>query len=239
MRLRKAEIPVERVDENLECLLHRVEMPALRVVCRGFDVGFGLQPELAQVAEQRQEQIQLVAARFDVERQHQRRIQRLHVAMPHVANDALVKHVRVTAGKWTRFAELRDGVALVQVFAQEERIDLRRVTAHDNVLIVVGKDLGLDEVARAEQVADSSHGLRAGFLDAECSATSGSRIPPVRAKTRHRTRSAEMCLRRGARGFRISGTGLCARRFARAIARAESRVVTSQFQWNAGDGGAG
>ena len=87
--------------------------------------------------------------------------------MPHVADDAFLKHVRVTARKRARFAELRDGVALVQILAQKQRIDLRRVAAHDDILIVVREDLGLDEVARAEQVADPSHGLRARFLHAE------------------------------------------------------------------------
>ena len=72
-----------------------------------------------------------------------------------------MKHVRVTARKRARLAELRDGVALVQVFAQKERVDLRRVAAHDDILIAVREDLGLDEVARAEQVADPPHGLRA------------------------------------------------------------------------------
>jgi hypothetical protein len=87
--------------------------------------------------------------------------------MPHVANDAFVKYIRVTARKRARFAELRDGVALVQVFAQEECVDFRRVATHYDILVAVRENLGLDEVARAEKVADPSHSLRARYLHAE------------------------------------------------------------------------
>src|SRR5215471_10185481 len=41
-----------------------------------------------------------------------------------------------------------------EIFAKEKRVDARSVTAHDRLLIIVGENLRLDEIARAEQIGD-------------------------------------------------------------------------------------
>jgi hypothetical protein len=41
---------------------------------------------------------------------------------------------------------------LAGIFAKEKRVDARGVAAHDDVLVVVGKNLRLNEVAWAQQV---------------------------------------------------------------------------------------
>src|SRR5262245_32243018 len=43
-------------------------------------------------------------------------------------------------------------MALAKIFAQEKSVDARRVAPHDHVLIVVGENLRLNEVARAQQI---------------------------------------------------------------------------------------
>ena len=45
-------------------------------------------------------------------------------------------------------------MALPEIFPQKERVDARGVAAHDHILVVVGKYLGLDEVARAQEIGD-------------------------------------------------------------------------------------
>src|SRR4030095_6957435 len=74
--------------------------------------------------------------------------------MPHVANDASEKDVGVTALEAAHQRHLRNGMSLPEIFAQEECIDPRGVAADDHVLIIVRKNLGLDEIARAEQIGD-------------------------------------------------------------------------------------
>ncbi len=51
-------------------------------------------------------------------------------------------------------------MALAKIFAQEKGIDPGGVAAHDHVLIVIRKNLRLDEITRAKQFGD-----RAGFAD--------------------------------------------------------------------------
>ena len=47
-------------------------------------------------------------------------------------------------------------MALPEIFAQEERVDAGGVAAHDHVLVVVGKNLRLDEIARAQEIGDGA-----------------------------------------------------------------------------------
>jgi len=140
---------------------------ALLLICGGFDIRLGAKAELAEIAQQGEQQIQFVALRFDVESQDEGRIQRLHVAMPDVTQDALAENIRVTARERARFAVLRDRMTLMQVLAQKKRVDFCRVAANNDVLVVVRKDLRLDKITRAEQVTNLPHGRRAGFRHAK------------------------------------------------------------------------
>ena len=72
--------------------------------------------------------------------------------MPDVARHAGEEDVGVTAFERARHRQLGNGMALPKIFAQEKRVNARGVAAHDHVLVVVRKNLRLDEVARAEQV---------------------------------------------------------------------------------------
>src|SRR5437868_14844596 len=74
--------------------------------------------------------------------------------MPHVAGDASEEDVGVTALEAAHQRHLRNGMALPEIFAQEESINPRGVTANDHILIIVRNNLGLDEIARAEQIGD-------------------------------------------------------------------------------------
>ena len=76
--------------------------------------------------------------------------------MPDVARDAGEEDLGVTAFEPAHHRHLRNGMALPKIFAQEKRVDARGVAAHDHVLIVVGENLRLDEVARAEQIGDGA-----------------------------------------------------------------------------------
>ena len=74
--------------------------------------------------------------------------------MPDVAGHAGEEDVGVTALEAAHQRHLRNGIALPEIFPQEKRINPRRVTAHDDILIIVRKNLGLDEIAGAEQIGD-------------------------------------------------------------------------------------
>src|SRR5437763_4447420 len=74
--------------------------------------------------------------------------------MPDVAGDAGEEDRSVTAFEPAHHRHFRNGMALPVIFAEEESVDPSRVPAHDHVLIVVGKNLRLDEIARAEETGD-------------------------------------------------------------------------------------
>src|SRR5438045_7667282 len=95
-------------------------------------------------------ELELITYRETIELQHDRRIKRGHVAMPGIVRDASEEDVGVTAFERLRQREFRNRVALPEIFAQEEPVDPGWVAAHDHVLIVVGENLRLDAVARAE-----------------------------------------------------------------------------------------
>src|SRR5437764_14495445 len=94
--------------------------------------------------------LQPIAHGKAIELEHDRRIKRCHVTMPDVARDAGEKDVGVTAFEALRQRQLRNAVLLSKVFAQEQTIDSGRVATHDHVLIVVRKNLRLNEVTWAE-----------------------------------------------------------------------------------------
>ena len=76
--------------------------------------------------------------------------------MPDVARDAGEKDGGVTAFEPAHHRHFGNGMALPKIFAQKERVDAGGVAAHDHVLIVVGKNLRLDEIARAEEIGDGA-----------------------------------------------------------------------------------
>src|ERR1700726_3282192 len=129
MSLRESEIAVKAVDQNFECVLKRMKIAlSHRIVRRRAHACFRFESESAQVSQQMPENLESISRGKAIELQHDRRIKRRHVAMPDVARDAGEEDVRVTA--------------------------LER--AHDHVLIVVGENLRLDEITRAEKLGDGA-----------------------------------------------------------------------------------
>ena len=98
------------------------------------------------------EDLQLVGLWEASKLQHYRGIKRGDVAMPHVAGDAGEENVGVTAFETAHHRQLGNGMPLPEIFAQKQRIDPRSIAPDDHVLVVVWKNLCLDEVARAQQV---------------------------------------------------------------------------------------
>ena len=97
MSLRKTEIAVEAVDQNLERVLQRLEIvllfrdPSPPRICLRFE------SKRAQIGQQMPEDLQLIGHRKTIELQHDRRIERSDVAMPDVVRDAGKKDIGVTA----------------------------------------------------------------------------------------------------------------------------------------------
>src|ERR1700724_1975714 len=98
------------------------------------------------------EDLQPIALREAIELEHDRWIEGRHVAMPDVASHTSEKDVGVTALKGLQQRQFRNRMLLPEIFAQKQSVDARRVAAHDHVLKVVGKNLGLDEIAGAQQI---------------------------------------------------------------------------------------
>ena len=158
--LRETEVSVKAVDQNLERVLERVEIPLLLWLFRRAHLRLRLQPELAEIGEQVAENLQLVGVGKTIEREHDRRIKRGHIAMPDVAGDAGEEDVGITALEPAHHRHFRNGITLPEIFAQQERVDARSIAAHDHVLVIVRENLGLDEIARAKQI-----GYGTGFSD--------------------------------------------------------------------------
>src|SRR5256885_1276583 len=86
--------------------------------------------------------------------------------MPDVAGDAGEKDRGVTPFEPAHHRHLGDGMALPVIFAKEECVDPGGVAAHDHVLIVVGKNLRLDEITGTQQVghgASLANGAKGAF----------------------------------------------------------------------------
>ena len=96
--------------------------------------------------------LKLISRWKAVELQHNRRIKRRDIAMPDIVCHTGEKNVGVTAFESARHRQLGNGMALPKIFAQEQCVDARGVAAHDHVLIIVRKNLRLNEIARAQQI---------------------------------------------------------------------------------------
>src|SRR5207248_11479096 len=97
-----------------------------------------------------------IAHRKTIEFQHDRWIERSDVAVPDVVRNSGEEDISVSTFECAHHWQLWDGVTLPEIFTQEQRIDSRCIAAYDRILIVIGKNLGLDEVARAYQFRECS-----------------------------------------------------------------------------------
>ena len=96
------------------------------------------------------ENLKSVALWKAIELEHDRRIERRHVAVPDVARHAGEEDIGVATLECLRQWQLGNAVFLPKIFAQEQTVNPSGVAAHDHVLIVVGKNLRLNEVARTQ-----------------------------------------------------------------------------------------
>src|SRR5207249_5026261 len=149
MSLYESKITVETVEQNLERVVQSLEVMLLCSIFFRPHFRFRFQTERVEIGEQMAEDLQLIGHRKTIEFQHDRRIERSDVAVPDVVRNSRKEDVGVTALERAHHWQLGNGMALPEIFAQEQRINPRRVAAHDHVLIIVGKNLGLDEVTRA------------------------------------------------------------------------------------------
>ena len=150
--LRESQITVEAVEKDFESVLQRLEMMLSRRISFRAHSCFGFEPEVAEIGEQMPKNLQFVCDGKAIELQHDRRIKRGDVAMPDVARYTGEENVGVTAFERARHRQLGNGMAFPKIFAQEQCVDPRGVAAHDHFLVIVRKNLGLDEIARAQQV---------------------------------------------------------------------------------------
>ena len=113
----------------------------------------GLQAKGAEIGEQMPENLEPVTRGKAIELQHDRRVKRSDVAVPDVVRNTGKKDVGIPAFERSRHRHFGNGMAPPEIFAQEDGVDARSVATHDYVLVVVGKNLRLDEIARAEQIS--------------------------------------------------------------------------------------
>src|ERR1044071_882272 len=115
------------------------------------------------------EDLELIADRETIELQHDGGIKRGDIAMPDVAGNAREKNRGVTAFETAHHRHLGNGMALPVIFAEEERVDPGCIPTHDHILVIVGKNLRLNEVARAKEIGDGAgfaHGAKGTLPEA-------------------------------------------------------------------------
>src|SRR5256885_5654597 len=93
--------------------------------------------------------LKLIGGRKAIELQHDGRIERGDIAVPDVVRNAGKVDGGEAAFETHRHRHFRNAVTLPQVFPQKKRIDAGGVAAHNRILVIVGKDLRLDEVTWA------------------------------------------------------------------------------------------
>src|SRR5262249_13530885 len=130
MPLREPEITVETIEQNLECVVQRLKVMLLRRIFVRAHLCLRLQSEGPQISEQMPEDLQLIGHRKTIEFQHDRRIERSDVAMPDVVRNPSEEDVRVAALERANHRKLGNGMALPEIFTQEQRINPRGVAAH-------------------------------------------------------------------------------------------------------------
>src|SRR6267143_5368223 len=129
-------------------------MPPVAVVflVRDTHLAFRFQPKRTEIGQKMAKDLKLIACRKTIELQDARGIERGDVAMPDVARDAREIDCSESAFETAAHRRLGNRMALPQVFAQEERVDAGSVASHDHILIIVGENLRLNEIARAQQL---------------------------------------------------------------------------------------
>ena len=94
--------------------------------------------------------LKLIGYRKAIELQHDRRVKRSDIAVPDIARHSSEVDGGEPAFEAHCHRHLRNAVALPQIFSQKKRVDAGGVATHDHILVVVGKNLCLGEVARAQ-----------------------------------------------------------------------------------------
>src|SRR3954465_11788121 len=100
--------------------------------------------------------LELVRGWPAIELEHDRWVERCDIAMPDVAGDPGEKDRGVAALEPAHHRHLGNRMALPVIFAEEKSVNPGGVPAHDHVLVVVGKNLRLDEVAGAQEIRDGA-----------------------------------------------------------------------------------
>src|SRR5437016_138785 len=95
------------------------------------------------------EDLELIGRRETVELQHDRRVERSHVAVPDVVGNTSEKNIGVTAFKRLGDGKLRNRLPLPKIFAKKQRVNAGGIPPNNYILIIVRKNLRLNEVARA------------------------------------------------------------------------------------------
>src|SRR5262245_61657453 len=86
--------------------------------------------------------------------------------MPDVASYPSEKNCRVTAFEPTHHRHFGNGITLAIIFAQKQCVNPSGISADDHILIVVRKNLRLNEVAWTKQICDSAclaHSAKGAF----------------------------------------------------------------------------
>src|ERR1700746_740575 len=96
--------------------------------------------------------LKLVGCREAIELQHDRWVERSDVAVPDIVSHASEKDVGIAPFECAHHRQFGNGMALPKILTQEKRVDVRGVAAYDHVLVIVRKNLGLDEVTLAQQI---------------------------------------------------------------------------------------
>src|SRR5260370_34833154 len=119
MSLRKSEIAVKAVEQNLERVLQRMIIALSRqIVRRRAHACFRFESESAQVSQQMPENLKSISRGKAIELQHDRRIKRRHVAMPDVARDTGEEDAGVTTRDRAHHRHLWTGMRRAEELAQ-------------------------------------------------------------------------------------------------------------------------
>ncbi len=116
MSLRESQITVEAVEKDFESVLQRLEMMLFGGILFRPHSCFGFEPEVAEIGEQMPKDLQFVGDGKAIELQHDRRIKRGDIAMPHVVRHTGEEDVSVTAFERSRHRQFGNGMTLPEIF---------------------------------------------------------------------------------------------------------------------------
>ena len=127
-----------------------MERAALKRVVNPLERILGLESESAKIPQHSGKNAKGIVLRQITEGQHDGWIKRGDVAVPNVLYHAGDKDIGVTAFKWPRLRQVRNRMTAAQILAKEQCVNLGRISADDNVLVVVRENLSLDEIASTQ-----------------------------------------------------------------------------------------